>query len=234
METNAPQVDDGMEKPLARENYNIRLIAEALKVNSALKLYIQDRRNPNSDRPTGDGCLKLGQGDTLQAEFGHNSIAVTEHPGQFILTSASVAAYREHVRQRAIKTASEPPYIHRDPPPQKERNIDSPREAREARASLACELARIFDTAERRKNDRGIAFAIPPNFAPKLCNMINASNFKTVRRAGPLLTAYGGDVENFLLPIARRRSCVNLFTHFYINTIIVNSSEGVLIITHTS
>lgn len=227
MGTNTLRTDDGMEKPLARENYNIRLIVEALKVNPALKLYIRG--------PTGDGLLKLGQGDTLQAEFCPNSIAVSEHPRQFKLTSASIVAYREHVRQRAIKAASEPPYVSpAKPPPQKERITDSPRESREARASLARELTRIFDTAERRKHTRGVTFVIPPAFAPKLCNMINASRFKIVKRSGSLLTTYGRDVEDILMPIASRPTCMGLFAHFYINTIIVNSSENALIITGTN
>lgn len=217
-------------QPLDRGNTNIGLVVRALKENPALKLYIQDRRNPNSDRPTGDGSLKLGNSDTLQAEFGKDTIAVSEHPGQFKLTEVSIAAYREHVRQRAIIAASEPPYVSpAKPPPERERGTNN---IAQTRIRLATELAKIFDIAERHTITKGVTFTLPSKIISLLINTVRSAGFR-MKDSGSTLTAFGEEVAKFLYPIRNRPSCRRWFDHFCPNTILVDRYRDILTITQT-
>lgn len=242
MDSPRSQVGDNMEKPLAGENNtNIGLIIKALKEDPVLKLYIQDRRTPNSGRPTGDGLLKLGQGDTLQAEFGPNSVAVTEHPGQFTLTETSIVSYREHVRQRAIKAAADPyvpsPPVRKKPAPAKTKQPEVNNHAVEiARRQLAAELEKIFDKMPSILISRGMLFSLLLNFDPVLVAWLREAKFAKTAAGPEVIRASGTDVRNFLNPICQQKRFNNLFGNgqFYINTILINSADRTVIIRETN
>lgn len=80
-------------------------VIKLLKKMAGLELYVTDTLD-RPDKKQGQGKLKLGQNDTLQAEFGRDAIAVPFYPNRFLLTQESVNKIIAAVREQALAAAA--------------------------------------------------------------------------------------------------------------------------------
>lgn len=77
-------------------------LSRFIEVYPGIILQVQDTR---TEAGTVIGQLVVGQNETLQVKLGRDNFAVAAHPGRFILTAESIAAYREKIRERALAAA---------------------------------------------------------------------------------------------------------------------------------
>ncbi len=236
MDNQRSGVGDGLEEPLSQARQNTFGIIKALRENAGLDLRVTSKTGE-------EGHLKLGPGNTLQAEIGKNSVAVTEHPGQFSLTEAGIVAYREHVRQRAEKAAKDP-YTPPSRPAAPKRVAAKDKESERdhaaveaARHQLMGELERIFDTTRCISIHRGITFSLLSGFNPALITSLRNAKFSKTNAGPHTIYASGSDVVKFLDPLCKqRRFRDSLGTgsgQFYTNTIEINSRDHTVTIRET-
>lgn len=106
METHSPtddQLGRNLSRPLSRDT--LFPVIKLLKEMAGLELYVTDTLD-RPDKKQGQGRLKLGQNDTLQAEFGRDTMAIPFYPNRFLLTSGSVNKIISTVREQALAAAA--------------------------------------------------------------------------------------------------------------------------------
>lgn len=97
------QLGRNLSRPLSQQT--LFPIIKLLKEMAGLELYVTDTLD-RPDKKQGQGRLKLGQNDTLQAEFGQDAMAIPFYPNRFLLTPESVDRIIATVREQALAAAA--------------------------------------------------------------------------------------------------------------------------------